>query len=114
MPSTTPGTVRLSRGRVDLKPDIQPYVPTGRRCRASIVTGWVTHQVHCRAPLHVAKDYRFMQSFRLNRRRVLATLVASMALPYDALADGTPIAAPRPVTFPHDDGPHAQPVEWWY
>jgi predicted secreted hydrolase len=55
-----------------------------------------------------------MNSHRFDRRRVLASMAAAIALPLDAIASATPEASARPVTFPHDDGPHAQPIEWWY
>jgi len=32
-----------------------------------------------------------------------------------ATAQDTPVNdAPRPITFPRDDGPHNEPIEWWY
>lgn len=51
--------------------------------------------------------------------RLLILVVALLALVAgplnDATAQGTPVSdAPRPITFPRDDGPHNEPIEWWY
>lgn len=53
----------------------------------------------------------------LTRRRALhlaASLLAPVGIPTDVPARGTPAAVPVPVVFPRDDGPHAEPLEWWY
>lgn len=52
------------------------------------------------------------------RRRCLA-LAASFVAPVVVAGEvggqeATPVVVPEAVVFPRDDGPHPQPVEWWY
>jgi predicted secreted hydrolase len=53
----------------------------------------------------------------VNRRQCLtlaASLFVSAGNGRDAFAQDASPVVPEPVQFPRDDGPHPQPVEWWY
>jgi predicted secreted hydrolase len=51
---------------------------------------------------------------RLTRRSLLALTAFLAAARASAGSASTPTAAPAPLRFPLDDGPHDAPIEWWY
>lgn len=59
-----------------------------------------------------------MSSLRSPLLPLLAALIALLGLVPPATAQtpvpATPQAAPVPIEFPRDDGPHDVPMEWWY